>query len=145
MLYFIGDQQIFVNKSFKGTDGATYCSQWFTALTDEEKTAVGITEKAEPAAEDGSPVPLADQKAKQLQLQKEQSHFLLGATDWYAIRKAETDTAIPADVTTYRAAVRTACAAREAQIAAVTTTEALETLMKTAPGESGALTQWPEA
>ena len=64
---------------------------------------------------------------------------LLAETDWYVTRKSETDTAIPSNVTTYRAAVRTACGAREAEIAAVSTTEALETLMKTAPGESGAL------
>ena len=38
---------------------------------------------------------------------KSQAHSLLLDTDWYASRKAETSTAIPSAVATYRAAVRT--------------------------------------
>ena len=38
---------------------------------------------------------------------KSQAYSLLTDTDWYASRKAETDKAIPSDVATYRAAVRT--------------------------------------
>ena len=38
---------------------------------------------------------------------KSQAHGLLSDTDWYASRKAETDKAIPSEVATYRAAVRT--------------------------------------
>jgi len=37
----------------------------------------------------------------------DQAHSLLSPTDWYASRKAETDKAIPSEVATYRAAVRT--------------------------------------
>ena len=55
---------------------------------------------------------------------------ILSSTDWYAVRKAETSKAIPAAIKTYRAAVRTACDARQAEIAAVSTTEELEALMK---------------
>ncbi len=41
---------------------------------------------------------------------------LLAPTDWYVTRKAETDAAIPSDVTTYRAAVRTKSGTIEAAI-----------------------------
>ena len=55
---------------------------------------------------------------------------MLSNTDWYVTRKAETGVDVPADVSTYRAAVRTVCNAREVEIASVTTTEELEALMK---------------
>ena len=150
-----------VGRPFK-TATASYSQLWVTALSDEEKTAIGITWEDEPAPFDstyyfsaGNPRPLDDGTDSEgnkvfgvrpaiLREQKATANSLLFETDWYVTRKSETDTAIPADVTTYRAAVRTACAAREAEIAAVDTTAALETLMKTAPGESGALTQFPD-
>ena len=45
---------------------------------------------------------------------------LLAPTDWYVTRKAETGTEIPADVLTYREAVRTASGAIETAIQGVT-------------------------
>ena len=81
---------------------------------------------------------------------------ILSRTDWYAVRKAETSKAIPAAIKTYRAAVRTACDARQAEIAAVSTTAELEALMKApdkvldSDGETlidnpdAHLTQWPD-
>ena len=157
-----------VGRPFKTADGVSYSQLWVTALSDEEKTALGITFEADPAPVDGKYYVSAD-NPRQLdnstddegnvtygvrpgivQEQKAIAASLLAQTDWYVTRKSETDTAIPSNVTTYRAAVRTACAAREAEIAAVSTTEALETLMK-APAtlengdaNSAALTQWPE-
>ena len=147
-----------VGRSFTTSDGATWTNQWNTVLSEEEKTAIGITWVADPAPYDNyfyqsadNPRPLEDVRALVLEQQKTDAANFLSPTDWYVTRKSETDTAIPEAVTTYRAAVRTACTARETEIAAVTTTEALETLMK-APAtlENGdanpaALTQWPEA
>jgi len=139
-----------VGRPFK-TATASYSQLWVTALSDEEKTAIGITWEADPAPFDsdyylsaGNPRDVDELKASITQKQKESAASQLSQTDWYVTRKSEKDTAIPSKVTTYRDAVRTACAARETEIAAVTTTEALETLMKTAPGESGALTSWPD-
>ena len=154
-------RQLRVGRPFK-TATANYSQLWSTQLTAEEKTAIGITYEADPTPFDskyyisaGNPRPLDNGTDSEgtaftgirpviVQQQKDIATAMLAGTDWYVTRKSETDTAIPSNVTTYRTAVRTACAAREAEIAAVTTTEALETLMKTAPGESGALTQWPE-
>lgn len=47
---------------------------------------------------------------------KKRARGLLSETDWYVIRKADTSTAIPTNVATYRTAVRTACANIETSI-----------------------------
>ena len=52
---------------------------------------------------------------------KEIANYKLAVHDWYVTRKAETDKAIPSDVSTYRAAVRTSCANIETAINAVKT------------------------
>ena len=163
MPYMLDGRRLRVGRPFKTTDGVSYSQLWATQLTAEEKTAIGITYEADLAPVDfkyyfsaGNPRPLDNGTDSEgnaftgirpniVQEQKDTAAALLSHTDWYVTRKSETDTAIPEAVTTYRAAVRTACAAREAQIAAAADVAALETLMKTAPGESGALTQWPEA
>ena len=148
-----------VGRPFK-TATASYSQLWATQLSADEKTALGITYEADPAPfdskyyfsagnprsvtdvpqvdEDGNPVLDANgnqviQKGLKTNFAAQQKTIagqMLSNTDWYVTRKSETDTAIPSNVTTYRAAVRTACAAREAEIAAVSTTEALEALMK---------------
>ena len=161
MPYMLDGRRLRVGRPFKTTDGVSYSQLWATQLTAEEKTALGITYEADPAPFDfkyyfsvGSPRPLdngTDSEGNEftgirpgiVQEQKDNAATMLSNTDWYVTRKSETDTAIPEAVTTYRAAVRTACAAREAEIAAVTTTEALKTLMETPAGQSGSLTQWP--
>jgi len=166
MPYMLDGRQLRVGRPFKTAEGVSYSQLWAKQLSDEQKTAIGITYEADPAPFDtfyyvsaGNPRQLdnsTDSNGRTinglrpgiLQQQKNIAASMLAQTDWYVTRKSETDTAIPSNVTTYRAAVRTACAAREAEIAAVTTTEALETLMKapaTIDGEanSAALTQWP--
>ena len=155
------------------TATANYSQLWATALSEEEKTAIGITYVADPEPFDskyywsaGNPRQLdngTDDEGNPtygirpgiVQQQKDTAASLLAKTDWYVTRKSETDVAIPTNVATYRAAVRTVCGTREAEIAAVSTTAALEALMK-APdkitndaGEvvdnpAAHLTPWPE-
>ena len=62
---------------------------------------------------------------------KESANKLLAPTDWYVIRKAESNTAIPANVVTFRAAVKTECDRLETAIAAVTDVPALITVVNT--------------
>ena len=137
-----------VGRPFKTTDGVSYSQLWAKQLSEDEKTALGITWEADPEPFDskyyfsaGSPRQLdngTDDEGNTtygirpgiVQEQKDTAASLLSNTDWYVTRKSETDTAIPANVTTYRTAVRTVCGTREAEIAAVKTTEALEALMK---------------
>ena len=58
----------------------------------------------------------------------------LTPTDWYIARKSEIGADVPPIILEYRAAVRTACGLRNAQINACATLDQLETLMK-APAE----------
>tara|TARA_B100002019_G_C21055829_1_gene491560 strand:+ start:296 stop:730 length:435 start_codon:yes stop_codon:yes gene_type:complete len=143
MLYFIGDKQIYVNQSFKTADGATVCRQWFTALTDAEKSALKIEEKEQAAAKDGrfydaagNPLAVSDVKAHMLQSNDMAAKTYLSETDWYVVRKTEAGTAVPDSVTTKRAAIRTVHAERETAINACTSIAELE-------AAEPKLTAWP--
>jgi hypothetical protein len=59
---------------------------------------------------------------------KHNTNMTLAQTDWYVIRKAERDIAIPADIATYRASVIAWATATEASITAVTTVEELKAI-----------------
>jgi len=59
---------------------------------------------------------------------KAQAQGILNQTDWYVVRKADTDEAIPSNVATHRAAVRTKQASMETAITNAADTPALETL-----------------
>ena len=172
MPYMLDGRRLRVGRPFN-TATASYSQLWATALSEEEKTAIGITYEADPAPFDskyywsaGNPRQLdngTDDDGNTtygirpgiVQQQKDTAASLLAQTDWYVVRKSETDVAIPTNVATYRAAVRTVCGTRETEIAAVTTTEELEALIK-APdkitndaGEvvdnpAAHLTPWPE-
>ena len=84
---------------------------------------------------DGNQVVIKGLKSVWLAKQKEIAATLLAPTDWYVTRKAEDSTAaIPAAVSTYRAAVRTTCGTRETEINACTTTDELAALL-TNPAE----------
>ena len=163
MPYMLDGRQLRVGRPFKTTDGVSYSQLWATQLSDEQKTELGITFEADPVSYNSrfnfdaeTPRDVDQLKTEFTAEQKEVAASQLATTDWYVTRKTETDTAIPEAVTTYRAAVRTACAAREAEIAAVSTTAELEALMSASAqildtdGETyitnpAALTQWPEA
>ena len=59
---------------------------------------------------------------------KAQAEGLLNKTDWYITRKAEKNTAIPNNITTWRDGIRTKQAAMETSITNASNTPALETL-----------------
>ena len=81
---------------------------------------------------------LAELKTRFVRETKLAAIQFLKNTDWYVVRNIENSTAIPTEVTTYRAALRTASSTRCDEINAVTTVAALETLI----GGTG-LTDWP--
>lgn len=137
MPYMLDGRQLRVGRPFQTTDGVSYSQLWYTQLTADEKTALGITYEADPAPFDsnfyfsvGNPRDVATLKTTFIKQQKQIAAAALSNTDWYVTRKSESDTAIPSDVSTYRAAVRTVCGTREAEINAVSDTAALEALMK---------------
>ncbi len=59
---------------------------------------------------------------------KAQAGSHLQSSDWYVVRLAESETAIPANVSTYRAAIRTKSNEMETAIDGAATIEALEAL-----------------
>ena len=81
---------------------------------------------------------------------KTEAAELLAPYDWYVTRKAETDKAIPSDVSTYRAAVRTSCANIEAVINAVKTHAKFMALYDTPvdsdgnPTGNAPINDWPD-
>ena len=127
-----------VGRPFKTAEGVSYSQLWATQLSDEQKTELGITYEADPTPVDstyyydnGNPRDVANLKTAFIEDQKKIANNALQVTDWYVTRKAELGTAIPDNVVTYRAAVRTACTARETEINAAADTAALESLVKT--------------
>lgn len=91
---------------------------------------------AQPAIQlvDGVPTWLYVNTAKDLDQLKEQwtsqvkdaANKELAATDWYVVRKAERDVAIPEEVVNARAAIVQVCADKETAIAAATTVDELK-------------------
>ena len=67
-------------------------------------------------------------KTKKIRNIKLQAASELERTDWYIVRKADANTAIPSAITNHRAAVRTKCAAMETAITNASNTAAIETL-----------------
>ena len=105
---------------------------------------------------DGNQVVTRGLKSVWVAQQKATAATLLAPTDWYVTRKAEDSTAaIPSDVSTRRAAIRTICGTRESEINACDTTDALAALLnnpakvRDSEGNMVAntdpfITQWPE-
>ena len=67
-------------------------------------------------------------KYNRIQTIKRQAAGILQNTDWYIVRKADANTAVPSAITTYRAAVRSKAAAMETLITNASNTPAIETL-----------------
>jgi len=70
---------------------------------------------------DGNQLVTKGLKTLAIETAKSQAASQLAPYDWYVIRNAEKSTAIPSNITTYRDAVRTACANIETAIKAVKT------------------------
>ena len=68
---------------------------------------------------------VAELKTERISALKKVAYDKLSSTDWYAIRKAENDTAIPASVVTERSGIRTSVTTKESEINALTTKAAI--------------------
>ena len=86
--------------------------------------------------DDGNQTVTKGLKSSWIKTTKLTANSLLAYTDWYAARKAETDTAIPTDIATYRAAVRTATGTIETAINACTTLDEFKALFVTPVDEN---------
>ena len=112
-----------------------------TQQTDDVRTSLGIVYEVPAPAIDrkfyiaaDSPRDLAATKELLVTEQKRNAGGRLNSTDWYIIRKEEEGTAIPANVTTYRQAVRRVSGEREALVNGAADIPALAALYR-APAE----------
>ena len=123
------------NQSFAFADGvvtASYGSATAKAHADTKWTQAQIDDPSlvgqAPDGADTNTVRLEGLKTIKIRNIKSQAANILQNTDWYIVRKADANTAIPSAITTYRAAVRTKCAAMETLITNASNTPAIETL-----------------
>ena len=127
------------------SNGINYPANWLRLTSLSEKTAIGISEVADPATFDerfytapDTAKDLAELKTTWVKIQKDLAGTLLAKYDWYVVRKAEKTTAIPSNVSTYRDAVRTSCTAREGEINGAANVAALKALV-----DGTSMTAWP--
>lgn len=78
--------------------------------------------------EDGNQLVTKGLKTIWIENTKATANSLLAKSDWYVVRNAEKSTAIPADITTYRDAVRTATGTIETAINACADLDAFKAL-----------------
>lgn len=96
---------------------------------------------------DGNQVVTLGLKSNEKNQIKARAAGLLQSTDWYVIRNAESSTEVPANVSTFRTAVRTKSNEMETAIDGAATVEALEALFTYTEGAddvvSRPLGEWP--
>tara|TARA_R100000742_G_C4232382_1_gene53674 strand:+ start:60 stop:623 length:564 start_codon:yes stop_codon:yes gene_type:complete len=100
---------------------------------------------------DGKQLVTLGLKSNAIALAKTQAAGQLAPYDWYVIRKSEKSTAIPSAVTTYRDAVRTACAAIETKVTNASDLAAFMALYDSPvdsdgnpTGDSPPISDWPD-
>lgn len=146
-MFILDNKPLALDIAFTHAD-IQYPANWLRLASPEERSAIGITEVADPTSYDDrfywgvdNPKQLEDETftsedqqttwtLKGLKSQwtaqiKDTAGKLLAATDWMVIRKAERDVAIPADTVAYRAAVVAECARLETAIAGCSDVPAL--------------------
>ena len=120
--YYINTNQSFafadgvVTASFGSATAKAHADTLFTE--DDEDNGLGTEGE----------VKVEGLKTKKIRIIKKQAAGILAETDWYIVRKADANTAVPSAITNHRAAVRTKCAAMETAITNASDTPAIQTL-----------------
>jgi len=132
------------NQSFAFADGkvtASFGSATAKLLEDRNE----VDEAGEPLLDDnGNQVVTKGLKTQKKDIINQQASGLLTSTDWYVIKATEVESySVPAEMTTYRAAVRTASNDMETLIDACTTVDELAALYVYTDG-TRPLGEWPE-
>ena len=136
------DEEYYINtnQSFAFADGtatATYGDATARAHADTLFTA---HDESDGKGTEGE-VKVEGLKTKKIRTIKKQAAGELARTDWYIVRKADANTAIPSTITNHRAAVRTKCAEMETAITNASNTAAIETLYTYTEQEDGSVTR----
>ena len=133
-------------------DGFNYPANWLRLTTLAEKEAIGITEVANPVTPFydqrfwwgvGNPKDLEGLKTTWKEKTSETASSLLAPSDWYAIRKADTGAAIPAEWSTWRQSIRDAASAKQLTIDLQTDVSEFEAYITTSTGAESDYSFWP--
>ena len=122
--YYINTNQTFTYDADAGTVTATYGDATAKAhadtlfTSDDEDNGLGTEGE----------VKVKGLKTLKIANIKLQAASELARTDWYIVRKADANTAVPSAITNHRAAVRTKCAAMEPLVTNASNTAAIQTL-----------------
>jgi len=127
------DEKWYINTNISYAFGsgkvtASYGSATAKAHADTTWTQADSDNGLLPSGKSVGDVKVEGLKTIKIRIIKQQAAGILRETDWYIVRKADANTAIPSAITTYRAAVRTKCAAMETAITNASNTAAIETL-----------------
>ena len=113
-------------------DGIKYPANWLRLSSLDERNAIGITEVANDPTYDqrfywGPDLPKDHEGLVTLWINNtnQTAYTLLAPSDWYVIRKQETEVAVPQDVLDRRGEIRTYCDTKREAISATTTTDEL--------------------
>ena len=133
-------------------DGINYPANWLRLTTLAEKEAIGIEEVPDPVVPTydqrfywgpGLPKDLDDLKPLWVKNTKETANNLLKPSDWYAIRKADTNEAMPAAWSDWRQSIREAAKAKVAMIELQTDVDSLAGYITTSTGAESDYSFWP--
>jgi len=122
--YYTNTNQTFTYDADAGTVTATYGDATAKAhadtlfTSDDEDNGLGTEGE----------VKVEGLKTKKIRNIKLQAAGELQKTDWYIVRKADANTAVPSAITNHRAAVRTKAAAMETLVTNASNTAAIQTL-----------------
>ena len=161
MAYKYSGRIIRAGKAWTDNDQIQHPSNWMV-WDDATKAAKGLVWEDDPASFDGrfywsagvakalDDVTEEDDtitkglKSNAIATVKAQAAGMLAPTDWYVVRKSETDVAIPATIATFRAAVRTASGTIEAAITAAADLDAFMALYDAPEDGNAPINDWPE-
>jgi len=119
--YYINTNQTYTYDADAGTVTATYGDATAKAHADANATDAD--------GNDLDPVVVIPGiKTKKIKVIKQEAAGILQDTDWYIVRKADANTAVPSAITTFRAAVRSKAAAMETLVTNASNTAAIQTL-----------------
>ena len=136
------DEQWYINtnQSFAFADGKITASYGSATAKAHADTLYTAQDESDGKGTEGE---VKDEGLKTIKIRevKKQAADILAETDWYILRKADADTAIPSAITNHRAAVRTKCASMETSITNASNTAAIETLYTYTKQEDGSVTR----
>jgi len=122
---------------------------WGTATAKRLEDENAVDENNQPILEDGVQLINYGLKTEKKRIVKDQAAGLLAKTDWYVVKATEVaDYTVPAEITTYRAAVRTKSNQMETAIDGAANVDALKALYEYTDDGNRNITrplgEWPE-